>query len=100
MDVDSDTEPSDGYEWWRISFSTEDGKIRQAEKRKTQRNSTSLESGDVVGYTVRKSQEVEVLQAAREEGSSALLVYASENAMNAQVDPAPSQLQVRYLFSY
>jgi hypothetical protein len=100
MDMDTDTETSGGYEWWRISFSKEDGKIRQGEKRKAQSNPETSDDGDVIGYTVRKVQEAEVLQAAREEGSSILLIYASENAMNAQVDPAPSQLQVRYITIY
>ncbi|CAG8899726.1 unnamed protein product [Penicillium egyptiacum] len=93
MDMDSDTEKSNDYQWWRISFSAEDGKTRQAEKRKAQGNTAATQDGEVVGYTVRKVQENEVLQAAREEWSSVLLVYASENAVNAQVDPAPSQLQ-------
>ncbi|KAJ5146059.1 uncharacterized protein N7515_000623 [Penicillium bovifimosum] len=92
MDMDTDTETSRGYEWWRISFSQEDGKFRQAEKRKAQSDPKTSDA-DVVGYTVRKVQEAEVLQAAREEGSSILLVYASENATNAPVDPAPAQLQ-------
>ncbi|KAJ5512530.1 hypothetical protein N7463_002082 [Penicillium fimorum] len=93
MDIDSDTEKSCDYQWWRISFSAEDGKARQAEKRKAQGKTTTTQDGEVVGYTVRKVQEIEVLQAASEEWSSVLLVYASENAVNAQVDPAPSQLQ-------
>ncbi|KAF3027300.1 hypothetical protein E8E15_004729 [Penicillium rubens] len=93
MDMDSETEKSNDYQWWRISFSAEDGKARQAEKQKTQGNTAATQDGEVVGYTVRKVQENEVLQAAREEWSSVLLVYASENAVNAQVDPAPSQLQ-------
>jgi predicted dinucleotide-binding enzyme len=95
MDMDSDTERSSDYQWWRISFSAEDGKTQRTEKRKAQGNTTATQDGEVVGYTVRKVQETEVLQAAREEWSSVLLVYASENAVNAQVDPAPSQLQVR-----
>ncbi|EKV12597.1 UBA-like [Penicillium digitatum] len=93
MDMDSDTENSNDYQWWRISFSVEDGKTRQAEKRKAQGNTTPTQDGEVVGYTTRKVQEIEVLQAAREEWSSVLLVYASENAVNAQIEPAPSQLQ-------
>ncbi|KAJ6185829.1 hypothetical protein N7519_007130 [Penicillium mononematosum] len=93
MDMDSDTENSNDYQWWRISFSAEDGKARQAEKQKAQGNTAGTQDNEVVGYTVRKVQENEVLQAAREEWSSVLLVYASETAVNAQVDPAPSQLQ-------
>lgn len=95
MDMDSDAENSNDYQWWRISFSAEDGKTRQADKLKAQGSTASTQDGEVVGYTARKVQEIEVLQAAREEWSSVLLVYASENAVNAQVHPAPSQLQVR-----
>lgn len=95
MDLDSNIEKGGEYEWWRISFSREDGKTQRDEKRKGSDNYAGSANEDVIGYTVRKVQELEVLQAAREEGSSALLVYASENAMNAQVDPAPPQLQVR-----
>lgn len=95
MDMDSETENNNDYQWWRISFSGEDGKTRQAEKRKAQGNTAATQDSEVVGYTVRKVQEIEVLQAAREEWSSVLLVYASENAVNSKVDPAPSQLQVR-----
>ncbi|KAJ5562668.1 hypothetical protein N7461_001429 [Penicillium sp. DV-2018c] len=93
MDMDTGTETTGDYQWWRISFSQEDGKLRQAEKRKLRSDPKTSENGDVVGYTIRKVEEAEVPQAAREEGSSILLVYASENAMNAQVDHAPSQLQ-------
>ncbi|KAI2733648.1 hypothetical protein CBS147332_663 [Penicillium roqueforti] len=93
MDMDSETENTNDYQWWRISFSGEDGKTRQAEKRKAQGNTAATQDSEVVGYTVRKVQEIEVLQAAREEWSSVLLVYASENAVNSKVDPAPSQLQ-------
>ncbi|CAG8057201.1 unnamed protein product [Penicillium olsonii] len=94
--MDMDSEPHDNYEWWRISYSAEDGKARQAEKRQSQSTEPS-QSSDAVGYTIRKVSEAEVLRAAREEWSSVLLVYASSNAMNAQVDPAPPQLQVRYI---
>ena len=93
--MDMDSEPRDDYQWWRISYSAEDGKTRQAEKRQPQGTTAATQGGDVVGYTIRKVSEIEVLQAAREEWGSVLLVYASENAMNARVDPAPPQLQVR-----
>jgi hypothetical protein len=93
--MDMDSESGDDYQWWRISFSAEDGKTQQAEKRQPHGNSGAAQSGDAVGYTIRKVSEIEVLRAAREEWGSVMLVYASENAMNAQVDPAPPQLQVR-----
>ncbi|CAG8114891.1 unnamed protein product [Penicillium salamii] len=90
--MDMDSEPHDNYQWWRISYSAEDGKTRQAEKQQSQSTGAS-QSGDAVGYIIRKVSEVEVLQAAREEWGSVLLVYASDNATNTRVDPAPPQLQ-------
>lgn len=95
MEVDG--ENNNGYQWWRISFSTEDGKTRQAEKREAQGDKAATQNGDVVGYTARKVREIEVLRAAREEWRSVLLVYASDNAMRTKVDAAPPQLQVRSL---
>lgn len=86
------------YQWWRISFSTEDGKTRQAEKRDAEGNQSASQDGDVVGYTARKVREIEVLKAAREEWRSVLLVYASDAATGYQSGLAPSQLQVRKLF--
>lgn len=93
--MDIDGEQDTGDQWWRISYSTEDGKTRQAAKREAQGNSAAIQNGDVIGYTARKVREIEVLRAAREEWRSVLLVYASDAAVNAQVDPAPTQLQVR-----
>lgn len=90
----SDGEKNANYQWWRISFSTEDGKARHAAK-EAQGQKPAAQNGDVVGYTTTKVQEEEVLQAACEEWRSALLVYASDTAMCAQVDAAPPQLQVR-----
>ncbi|KAJ5107796.1 hypothetical protein N7456_004471 [Penicillium angulare] len=91
MDVDG--EMQDDRQWWRISFSTEDGKTRQAEKKEAQGDTPATQSGDVVGYTARKVQQIDVLKAAREEGRSVLLVYASDAAMDSPVNPAPPQLQ-------
>ena len=90
-----DGERHENYEWWRISFSAEDGKARQAQKREALGSNAASQDGDVVGYTARRVREVEVLKAAREEWRSVLLVYASEAAMNAKVEPAPPQLEVR-----
>lgn len=92
MEVDRET--NSGYQWWRISFSTEDGKTRQAQKREAQGDTAAAQYGDVVGYTARKVREIEVLKAAREEWRSVLLIYASDSAMEAKTDPAPPQLQV------
>lgn len=91
MDVN---DKGENYQWWRLSFSAEDGKTRQAKKRAAQGDNVASQHGDVVGYTARKVREIEVLRAAREEWRSVLLVYASEDAMNAEMDPAPPQLQV------
>lgn len=92
MDVDG--ENRDDFQWWRISFSAEDGKTKQAEKRESQGDKAAAQNGDVVGYTARKVREIEVLRAAREEWRTIMLVYASENAMKVNVDEAPPQLQV------
>ncbi|KAJ5647399.1 hypothetical protein N7490_003771 [Penicillium lividum] len=89
MDVDG----KDCPQWWRISFSAEDGKTRQAEKRQAQGDESTPHNGDVIGYTARKVSESEVLRAASEDWKSVLLVYASDAALNAPVDPAPLQLQ-------
>ncbi|KAJ6021996.1 hypothetical protein N7540_007500 [Penicillium herquei] len=91
MDIDGDKDSD--YQWWRISFSTDDGKTRQAEKQKANGDHAATQNGDVVGYTARKVREIEVLDAARREGRSVLLVYASDDAMGLKVEPAPSQLQ-------
>lgn len=92
MEVDSDDNNKE--QWWRISYSAEDGKTRQAEKRDAQGINSASQHGDVIGYTARKVREIEVLHAAREEWRTVLLVYASDNAMSAKVEPAPMQLQV------
>ncbi|CAI7571444.1 unnamed protein product [Penicillium manginii] len=91
MELDNQSDAQD--QWWRISYSAEDGKTRQAEKRDAQGNQSASQHGDVIGYTARKVREVEVLHAAREEWRTVLLVYASDNAMNAKVEAAPRQLQ-------
>jgi hypothetical protein len=92
--MDLDGEQATGDQWWRISYSTEDGKTRQAAKREAQGNTVASQDGDVIGYTARKVREIEVLRAAREEWRSVLLVYASDAAVNAPVETAPTQLQV------
>ncbi|KAJ5689474.1 hypothetical protein N7462_003866 [Penicillium macrosclerotiorum] len=91
MEVDG--ENNSGYQWWRLSFSTEDGRTRQAAKREAQGDSAATQDGDVVGYTARKVREIEVLRAAREEWRSVLLVYASDTAMSGQLELAPTSLQ-------
>lgn len=55
-------------------------------------------NADRAGFTVQKVREVEVLKAARDENTSALLVYASERAVNEDYVGLPQQLKVsRYL---
>jgi hypothetical protein len=87
-----ETAPSDDYDWWRISFSVDDAKTRQAE---TGGTSSAPKDADVIGYTAHKVREVEVLRAAREESKNVLLVYANSNAMNFKEEPVPPTLQVR-----
>lgn len=89
-----DGEKVDASQWWRISFSAEDGKARHAAKNEALGDKAGSQDADVVGYTATKVQEEEVLQAAGKDWRSVLLVYASNAAMNAPVDGAPPQLQV------
>lgn len=88
---------SSEWQWWRISFSTEDAKARQAERDVNQSSErrAAPASADIIGYTARKVREVEVLHAAREESKSVVLVYASKNALDVPEGPIPPQLQVR-----
>lgn len=91
-DYSGDGSQTEEWQWWRISFSTEDAKTRQAE---SNRNSHAApNNADVVGYTARKVREIEVLRAAREESKSVLLVYANANATNYKNDDLPPALQV------
>lgn len=83
---------TDEWQWWRISFSTEDAKTRQAESNHD--GHAAPKNADVVGYTARKVREIEVLRAAREESKSVLLVYANANAVNYKTDDLPLALQV------
>ncbi|PWY75142.1 hypothetical protein BO70DRAFT_354609 [Aspergillus heteromorphus CBS 117.55] len=87
----SEATTSNESQWWRISFSTDDAKSRQTES--GQANNANFDNAEVIGYTARKVGEDEVLQAAREESKSVLLVYANSNAMNQTEEPAPPQLQ-------
>lgn len=77
--VRDEDQPSDA-QWWRISFSAEDGKIVQAEKKAARGDNSPTQDGDIVGYTARKVRQSEVLEAARKEWNKVLLVYASETA--------------------
>lgn len=83
-------EPSDEYQWWRLSFSVDDAKLKQSQAGQT----SAPKDADVIGYTAHKVREVEVLRAAREESKNVLLVYANSNAMNFQDDQIPEALQV------
>ncbi|RHZ63892.1 uncharacterized protein CDV56_105571 [Aspergillus thermomutatus] len=81
----------DQWQWWRISFSTDDAKARQAGTNRD--GKAAANHADVVGYTARKVREIEVLHAAREESKNVLLVYANSNAMSVQANPLPAELQ-------
>ncbi|KAH1287576.1 hypothetical protein KXW42_001435 [Aspergillus fumigatus] len=89
----TDLQPSAGdrWQWWRISFSTDDAKARRAETNRDGKAAAS--AADVVGYTARKVREIEVLHAAREESKNVLLVYANSNAISVQAQPLPAELQ-------
>jgi len=68
----------------KISASEISRKVRHASERKADR----------AGCSVQKVREVEVLKAARDESTRALLVYASERAVNQEVLDLPPQLKV------
>ncbi|KNG89401.1 ubiquitin interaction motif protein [Aspergillus nomiae NRRL 13137] len=89
--IDDKLKAADEWQWWRISFSTDDAKARQVESQ--QGDAPSSKNADVIGYTARKVREIEVLKAAREESKNVLLVYANGNAMNFREEPIPSPLQ-------
>ncbi|KAL4884177.1 ubiquitin interaction motif protein [Aspergillus karnatakaensis] len=87
--LDKPDEPaSDDYQWWRLSFSVDDARSRQAQAR-----NNSAPNADVIGYTARKVREVEVLRAAREESKNVLLVYANSNAMGYKEEALPGALE-------
>lgn len=107
---------SDDWEWWRASFSREDGKLQQQEKRAAaQSNPESTlpedqpglsasqllnrsETDDGVGYTLKRVSEEEVLEAAKNESKSVMVVYASEAAVNFKGTAPNQQLQVHIYF--
>ena len=106
------TKEDDEWQWWRISFSVDDGAARLAEANKQPVVPSSVEDQsssdrqakkrrisvpsdtDVLGYTARPVREIEVLRAAKEEASTVILVYASDEAVNYQEDALPPPLQV------
>lgn len=94
MDIDK---ARDEWQWWRISFSTDDAKTQQSDSSKDNSSGKYVAppNTDVIGYTSRKVREIEVLRAAREESKSVLLVYANSNAVQFEESPAPPPLQVR-----
>ncbi|KAK2750425.1 hypothetical protein FQN57_003905 [Myotisia sp. PD_48] len=98
---------SDEWQWWRISFSVEDANIETqlpavpssigasgTEDASIKRSRANISPNtDLLGYSIRPVREVEVLRAAKEESSTALLVYASEDAVNFVGDALPESLQ-------
>lgn len=106
---------NDEWEWWRASFSKEDGKLQQQEKKaatEASDNNTTLkidqpalsasqlhsksDSDDLVGYTLKRVSEADVLKAATDESKSVLVVYASDAAVAYNGSPPNHQLQVSY----
>lgn len=103
---------NDEWEWWRASFSKEDGKLQQQEKKaatEASDNNTTLkidqpalsasqlhsksDSDDLVGYTLKRVSEADVLKAATDESKSVLVVYASDAAVAYNGSPPNHQLQ-------
>ena len=114
----SDVRPSseeavnDEWDWWRVSFSIEDGQLQQQEKNAaagisaSNTNDQSGQSGfpasqllskpendELIGYTLKKMTESDVLAAAETESKSVLVVYASDTAVNFQGNPVNQHLQ-------
>jgi hypothetical protein len=92
--INSESPAEDVWQWWRISFSTNDARARHVEASRG-KSSAAPKNADVIGYTVRKVREIEVLRAARDESRTVLLVYANSNAMSIREDPIPPPLRVR-----
>ncbi|CRG87649.1 Polyphosphate kinase [Talaromyces islandicus] len=84
---------TDEWQWWRISFSTDDAKTQQAAKAaSSERKNTAPKNADIIGFTTTKVREIEVLKAARD-SSNVLLVYANPNSISFQSDLMPPALQ-------
>lgn len=120
---DPSVEGEPGWQWWRISYSNNDANVISTTASSSNSPARGPASGyeldsmgvpivptddwenearqkndreaDCVGFTVQKVREVEVLKAARDESTSALLVYASESAVNCDFIELPPQLKVR-----
>jgi hypothetical protein len=112
QDPEAESSVSMQWQWWRISSSTEkpgqetsavqgpnpkpppsseqaavsfgvSGPFSPWPPTKTHNNPSSSEhNGNIVSYTVCRVSEADVLKAAREEGDSIMLVYASDKAVN------------------
>ena len=87
--------------WWRIEWSPKTatgasapqhmGPLSQADARAALQASVEAEEGSP--YTVTQVSEADVIEAARTEHHSVVLVYASEKAMEFQNTPLPSALK-------
>lgn len=92
--IEMEDTDEDEWQWWRISFSTDDAKTQQAAKAEnSERKNIAPKNADIIGFTTTKVREIEVLKAARD-SSNVLLVYANPNAISFQSDIAPPALQV------
>ncbi|WEW55929.1 hypothetical protein PRK78_001364 [Emydomyces testavorans] len=98
------------WQWWRISYSVDDAK-ESVSRRIRQPVMSSRTDGtkyildptrprvplpnhmEVTGYTITPVREIEVLRAAKEESSSALLVYANEDSVHLKDSVLPEPLQ-------
>lgn len=91
--IEMEEKKPEEWQWWRISFSTDDAKTQQASKPESKRTrSNKSTNADVIGYSAVKVREIEVLKAARE-AKSLLAVYANTNAVAFPHNAVPPALQ-------
>lgn len=87
IDLDGDGPKSNRDQWWRIHFAASGPNPVTVEVRIS---STTVTYADLE----QKTTEEKVLEAAKTESKNILLVYASEKAMDFEVKPLPTSLQV------
>ncbi|KMU86106.1 hypothetical protein CIHG_03894 [Coccidioides immitis H538.4] len=98
------------WQWWRISYSVDDAKEAISRRMRVPVTTTRIDgteyildptqprvplpnNTEVTGYTITPAREIEVLRAAKEENSSVLLVYASDDAVHFKGSGLPEPLQ-------
>jgi hypothetical protein len=121
QESDAESSASEQWQWWRISLSSnqannepavmfgpqprpssEQGPSVEASgpystwpaSNANNNHSSSQPNGNLIAYTVCKVSEEDVQTAAREEGDSVILVYASDKAVNFECGPLSGPLQM------